>query len=123
MVRIWDWRRQVLVREIETGLGEIAFDRADARIVTFDGEVVETFDIRTGARIGEEFVGRPASYWDTAISPDGSRVATSYANNSIALFDTDTGEQVVLRLQIASATTLSFSSDGRQLASVGTGFI
>jgi len=116
LVRIWDWRRHEVVQEIETGPGEIAFDRSGARIVTFDGEVAETFDVHTGARIMKEFVGRTQPIWDIAISPDGSRVATAYQTDSIVVLDAGTGEQVLLP---QGGMAVSFSPDGRKLASVG----
>ena len=120
LVRIWDWRRHVVVREIETGLGEVAFDRTGARLVTFDGNVVETWDVRTGARLAEEHAGNaPAPVWDVSIAPDGSLIAIAFRNGTIELLDPTTGEQVILRGHIATA--LSFSPDGRTLASVGVG--
>ncbi len=122
LVRIWDWRRHVVVREIETGLGEVAFDRTGARLVTFDGNVVETWDVRTGARLAEEPAGNaPAPVWDVAIAPDGSLIAIAFRNGTIELLDPTTGEQVILRGHIATA--LSFSPDGRTLASVGVGLV
>ncbi len=121
-VRIWDWGRRDVVQEIEAGFGPFAFDRTGTRLVTFDGKVVGIWDIRTGARVAEEFVASAAPIWDVAISPDGSRIATSFRDASISLLDTITGEQVVLRGGTGpGSSTLSFSPDGERLASVGFG--
>jgi WD40 repeat protein len=85
---------------------------------------VETWDVRTGARVAKEFAGHAAPIWDVAITPDGSRIATAFQDTTIHLFDTSTGEQVVLRGEdMVGASALSFSPDGRRLTSVGFGFV
>ena len=118
LVRIGTDGRRDVAREIEFGGGGDAFDRSGARIVTFD-EIVETWDVRTGARIREELSAARRASGTSRSVPTGSRVATAYRNYSIVLLDTGTGDQVVLPQRIGMG--VSFSPDGQRLASVGIG--
>ena len=118
IVRIWDWARGDIVREVATGARTIAFDPTGARLVTFDGRVVESWDLRTGARVATEIEGDPASISAVAFGPGASRIATGSTDGVIRLFDAATGEQLmVLRGHTGLVNALAFSPDGRKLAS------
>ena len=119
LVRIWDMERGNVVRTIETGVGDVAFDRTGARLVTFDGEVVETWNVGTGARVAEGQVDAEVVVSNVP-SSDGSRIAAALPDGTIRLFDASTGERVTdLHGHAAAASTLSFSPDDSKLVTTG----
>ena len=108
-----------VVRTIETGVGDVAFDRTGARLVTFDGEVVETWNVGTGARVAEGQVDAEVVV-SSVLSSDGSRIAAALPDGTIRLFDASTGERVTdLHGHAAAASTLSFSPDDSKLVTTG----
>ncbi len=57
---------------------------------------------------------------DVAVSPDGSRIATSSQDYRIRLYDADTGEFLLtVGVHESVATSVAFSPDGRTIASGG----
>lgn len=69
------------------------------------------------------FKGHDRDIWDVAISPDGTRLATSSSDGTARLWDLATGEQLlVLAPQAGPLETLDFSPDGKYLlTSAGDG--
>ena len=74
------------------GVGDVAFDRTGARLVTFDGEVVETWNVGTGACVAEGQVDAEVVV-SSVLSSDGSRIAAALPDGTIRLFDASTGER------------------------------
>ena len=67
------------------GVGDVAFDRTGARLVTFDGEVVETWNVGTGACVAEGQVDAEVVV-SSVLSSDGSHRA-ALPDGTIRLFD------------------------------------
>ena len=65
--------------------------------------------------------GHTRSVLCVAFSPDGTRLATASEDQTIKLWDSATGEEVLtLRGHAGVVSSVAFSPDGRQLASAGT---
>ena len=61
--------------------------------MTFDGEVVETWNVGTGACVAEGQVDAEVVV-SSVLSSDGSRIAAALPDGTIRLFDASTGERV-----------------------------
>ncbi|HET6714470.1 MAG TPA: hypothetical protein VFI59_12270 [Actinomycetota bacterium] len=60
---------------------------------------------------------------DLAFSPDGSRLAEGDPDGTVRIFDTHSGEEVLVLRGHDSVDEVAFSPDGSMLATVGDGIL
>jgi len=89
---------------------------------TPDDCLVRVWDVASGNQVATLGKG-PQSIWDVAYSPDGLTLACGGFDKQLHLFDTATGTQrpVIRNVATQFVRTLSFSHDGRRIATGGTG--
>ncbi|MFD4351898.1 hypothetical protein ACFWPX_05040 [Nocardia sp. NPDC058518] len=82
--------------------------------------VIRVWDSATGKPIGPPVTGGKGRLQAAVISPDGNRVAASYADHA-SLWDARTGQQIAPSLggSDTQVRALAFSPDGNRLASAG----
>ena len=117
-VKIWDWRRGQLIRELPALAEGIAFSHDGRRIATapLTGPA-RVWDARTG-RVLARLAGHTGAVYDVAFAPDDSIVATAGADGSVRLWDPRTGRQdVVLHGHEGPVWDIDFSPDGSKLVS------
>jgi WD40 repeat protein len=116
-VKIWDWRRHELVREIRAIAQGVAFDD-DGRLATGGwGGLGEVWDVASGERVAM-LAGHAGTILDITFARDGSRVATAGFDGTVRLWEPDTGRQeLVLLGHQAAVFEARFSPDGTRLAS------
>jgi WD40 repeat protein len=116
-VKIWDWRRGEVVREIDAAAEAVAFDPSGERIATAGwGGLGQIWDVAGGEVVA--LVGHAGTIFDIAFAPDGSRVATAGFDGTVRLWEPDTGrQQLVLLGHEAAVFKARFSPDGTRLAS------
>ncbi|MET0526582.1 MAG: BTAD domain-containing putative transcriptional regulator [Nocardioides sp.] len=117
-IRLWDWRRDRLVRRIEGNTIGVEFDPSGALLAStrlIEG-VVDVWDSGTGSRVST-LEGHTGIVTDLAFDADGERLATASDDGSVRVWDPRAGElQVTLRLAVPlGASTVEFSPDGQRL--------
>lgn len=122
-----DYERGVTLHDPETGAETdfiedtdfdpmgIAFDPSGRRLAVIQqpGQEARIFDVETRELIVSISIQSPAAH---AWSPDGRMLALVSVAGNPALYDTETGNEVMV-LPGPSSKWLAFSPDGRQLAS------
>jgi WD40 repeat protein/predicted Ser/Thr protein kinase len=83
----------------------------DARILRWE--------VKTGAAL-EPFRGHQGDVVRLALSPEGSRLASTSADGTVRLWDVGTGESRVLHRHVGTAVGVRFLSEGRQVVSSGS---
>jgi WD40 repeat protein/DNA-binding SARP family transcriptional activator len=117
-IRLWDWRRDKLLRRIDGNTIGVAFDPSGQMLVTtrlIEG-VADVWDARTGTHV-TALEGHAGIISDVAFDATGERVATASTDGSVRIWDPHTGEQQ-LALRLAppqGAGSVSFGPDGTRL--------
>jgi WD40 repeat protein/class 3 adenylate cyclase len=117
-VRIWDWQRNTVIRQIDTAAEVSVFDPSGSRIATAaprgDARV---WDVESGAELAT-LAGHTGGINDLAFSPDGARIATVGFDGNVRLFDAASGQLLLmLRGHTLGVFSVTFSPDGTKLAS------
>ncbi|HYO38719.1 MAG TPA: BTAD domain-containing putative transcriptional regulator [Nocardioidaceae bacterium] len=117
-IRLWDWRKDTVIRRLEGNALAVAFDPtghllASSRLIQ---GVVDVWDARTGDRVST-LEGHTATVSDLAFDASGDRVATSGVDGSVRVWDPRSGRlQVTLELGVpVGGAGVAFSPDGRWL--------
>ncbi|MFV8051179.1 WD40 repeat domain-containing protein [Mycobacterium sp. 48b] len=116
-VRLWDANtgRQIGGLMEHTGpVYKVVFSPDGNRVASRSGEhtTVRLWNARTGRPIGEALPGA-----NFIFSPDGDRLAVSSTDNTVRLWDVDTGQSVAEPLvHTARVRDMRFSPDGHLLA-------
>jgi WD40 repeat protein len=113
-IKIWDWRRGVVIATLPAAAELVAFDPTGERIVTEDLQIWDVASEKISLRLPVS----PPSSVTFAFSPDGSRLAVATANE-VKVFDAVSGaERQVLRDEgVVEFAKVAFSPDGSMLAS------
>ena len=117
-VRIWDWKRDEVIRTFRTNASSLDFDPRRPRIAMAGPESpLEIWDVESGTPVSVP-EGQVGGTTDVVFSPDGSRIATASSDGLVRLFEAATGtQQLVLRGSGCSVGGVDFSPDGTKLAS------
>ena len=133
-ITIWDVDRRQPVRTLRNTVGfsqGLAFSPDGHTLVSNDcGQVeaagvcleglIAVWDVDSGERL-DTLSGHSQYVWSLAFSPDGKTLASASADNTIILWDFETGQPIGPRLTNHGGPVrrLVFNGDGSLLASVG----
>ena len=123
-MKIWDWKRGEAVAELQTSVdGDrvVAFDRDGSRIA-IGSEDTTIWDVRTERSLLTLSLSQAVPA-DLAFSPDGSRLAEIDPDGTVRLFDTGTGELLLVLDGHETGGQVAFSPDGSMLATQGDGMV
>lgn len=117
-IRYWDLvgRKQIrLFGENNQGYWSLAFS-ADGRRVIAGGNKVYLFDVATG-KLLHAMAGHSQVVWGTLLTADGKQAVTGAWDQSIRVWDTETGKEVRAFKKVRGMVRcLALSPDGKLLA-------
>ena len=123
-------KRRLIVWELQGGdivLDEpmkscqsLAFGSNSQTIASTDGRELSMWELRSSE---EQFHLSAHNRYckSVAVSPDGRSVATGGLDNTLKLWSTETGEQLLVLSNVGALTAIAFSPDGSRLAASGEG--
>jgi WD40 repeat protein len=115
--RIWDWRRDEIVWEMEGDFLATELGPDGDRIALAGPTSAWVRDIETGDELAT-LTGFPTPALDVTWSADGSRIATAHEDGSVRVWDAETGEPLLVLVgHDNQAKRVTFSPDGTRLAS------
>jgi WD40 repeat protein len=118
---LWDTRpaRTSRLRGLEGPVRRAVFDPQRRIVAVAGGSGVTLWDLATGARVGRPLLGRDP----VAFSPNGRVLAAGARDGTIGLWQVATQRLLAtIRAYRGFTTAVSFSPDGRTLASAGYGY-
>ncbi|HSQ55874.1 MAG TPA: hypothetical protein VLM40_09010, partial [Gemmata sp.] len=119
-VRVWDLatRKERLVLDSRGWLGRSMAVSRDGKLAAAGTvyNVIRVWDVATGKEISIQADGHDAPIHSVAFAPDGKTLVTGGANKHIHVWDAASGRQV-RQLTGQSASQVSFSPDGKRMAS------
>lgn len=121
-----DIARKLIVKEFEPAQTDV-FDLAVSPdgswlVVGETSGQVQRFDVASGKMVWTQSI--TASQWGVAISPDGSRVATTGFDFAMRLLDSGTGRELFsIRNLPIEGFDVGFSPDGSTIAYMGGGLV
>jgi WD40 repeat protein len=115
-----DWSSELLGESSTNGWSSLAFSFNGSRLAQADDQGGMVFDLASGKTIFPFDVFDADQISSLAISQDGRFLAAGTGFNLIHLWDVNSGEKLpILRGHVAGVYGLSFSPDGKTLASCG----
>jgi WD40 repeat protein len=116
-VKIWDWRRNQVIRTIRTPAETVAFDPARPRIAVANPQGGDIWSLEDGKKVAA-LTGETRGLIDIAYAPDGSLIAGGGIDGTVRVWDAESGVQkLVLHGHNDLIWRLDFSPDGSKLAS------
>jgi WD40 repeat protein/DNA-binding SARP family transcriptional activator len=115
---IWNWSRDEVIARLPVRLAQVARFDPDGRTLAVGGPETTIWDTRTG-RLLLTLPSSPSLPGDLAFSPDSSRLAEMDGDGIVRLFDTASGEEVLVLHGHTSGRQIVFSPDGSMLATHG----
>jgi WD40 repeat protein len=102
-------RRDLLI-SLQTWADAIGLERDGERRLQYGSLPVPSARLRGTLR------GHAADVWGVAVSPDGGRLATGSADGTVRVWDTGSGEQLLVLTAGSPVWDVTFSPDGRRIA-------
>jgi WD40 repeat protein len=81
------------------------------------GETIDLIDTRTGRYLFVPFYGDDGLIWSAAFSPDGKRIATGGADDTVQVWDAQTGERLLtIYGHVGDVRAVAYSPTGEYIA-------
>lgn len=122
-VEVFDVESGDLVRTFEIGTVESrgTATSSDGKYLASAGsnDAILVWDLDSGERISDRFVGHGEEPSHILFTPDGSRIVTSSRDASIRIWEASSGRPVRSMWHDPTAVSVALSPDGRWIASAG----
>jgi WD40 repeat protein len=124
VVRVWDLARARLKGNFNEGGGRaraIAFAPDGTKLATGnESGVITLWDLATG-KPAATLAGHQQSIRALAFTPDGKQLASSSHDETVKLWEVSSGKETAVLRGTGSATGMTFSRDGKLLATAAKG--
>ena len=119
-VRLWDWRKQTLLREIEAhkqDVSALAFSADGGRLASAgEDRAIHLWDVKTGRHLGG-LIGHTDRIPGLVWHPDGRRLYSAGWDTTARVWDVQKCEPIILlNSHTGQVHTLALSADGSLLA-------